>query len=151
METLWPPHITVACIVENQQRFLMVEEYSQGRLVYNQPAGHLDPGETLLQAAIRETLEETGWHVEPTHVLGISRYTAEHSGVIYYRTTFIAKPLRCEEDPCLDQGIERACWLSYEELRSQPDKLRSPLVLRNIEQYLTGTRYPLSLIDDYEL
>lgn len=151
MECLWPPHITVACIVEHKQRYLMIEEYSQGRLVFNQPAGHLDPGETLLEAAVRETLEESGWHVEPTHVLGVSRYTAKHSGVVYYRTTFIANALREEPNAELDEGIERACWLTYEELCQHKDKLRSPLVLRSIEKYRAGIRYPLTLIDDYEL
>lgn len=146
----WPPHITVACIVEDNQRFLMVEELSQGRLVFNQPAGHLDPGESLVEAAIRETLEETGWQVEPTHVLGISRYTAQHSGVVYYRTCFIAKAIKHYPDAPLDTGIKRAVWMSYADLQAQHDKLRSPLVLKNIEKYQAGTRYPLSLIDDYE-
>ncbi len=146
----WPPHITVACIVEDNQRFLMVEELSQGKLVLNQPAGHLDPGESLVDAAIRETFEETGWQVEPTHVLGISRYTAQHSGVIYYRTSFIAKALQHHPDSPLDTGIKRAVWMSYAELQKEQHRLRSPLVLKNIEKYLTGTRYPLSLIDDYE-
>lgn len=144
----WPPHITVATIVEKDNRFLMVEETSNGRLVYNQPAGHLEPDETLAQAAVRETLEETGWHVEPEHVLGISKYVAPHTGTIYYRTTFIAKALEHDASIQLDDGIERALWLSYDELKSQIDKLRSPLVLENIEQYLAGERYPLSLIAD---
>ena len=144
----WPPHITVATIIERQGKFLMVEELSNGRLVYNQPAGHLDPGESLQQAAVRETLEETGWHVEPTAVVGVSKYVAPHNGTIYYRTTFVATALQQQADAVLDTGIQQAVWLSYEELKQQRDKLRSPLVLKNIEQYLAGERYPLSLIDD---
>ena|SRR5690554_3820060 len=150
MTEKWPPHITVACVVEDQQRFLMVEELSQGQLVLNQPAGHLEPGESLVQAAVRETFEETGWQVEPTHVLGISRYVAEHSGVVYYRTSFIAKAIKHYPDSPLDTGILRAVWMSYEELQQQKSRMRSPLVLKNIEKYLAGKHYPLSLIDDYE-
>ncbi len=144
----WPPHITVACIVEKDGKFLLVEELSGGKLVYNQPAGHLEPNETLVEACIRETYEESGWHVEPTHVLGISKYIAKHSGTIYYRTTFIAKPIEHDDSAKLDEGIERALWLDIDTLKSQPEKLRSPLVIKNIEQYLSGEKYPLSMIDE---
>lgn len=144
---LWPPHITVACIIEKDGKFLMVEELCNGELVYNQPAGHLEPGESLQEAAIREALEETGWHVQPTHVLGVSRYVSQ-AGIIYYRTSFIAEAISHDPTATLDEGIINAPWLSYEELRSRPEKLRSPLVLKNIEQYLSGQRYPLTLIDD---
>ena len=144
----WPPHITVACIVEKDGKFLLVEELSRGKLVYNQPAGHLEPNETLIEACIRETYEESGWLVEPTHVLGISKYIAEHSGTIYYRTTFIAKPIKHDETAKLDEGIHQALWLDLKTLQQNPDKLRSPLVIKNIEQYLNGERYPLSIIDE---
>ncbi len=144
----WPPHITVACIVEKDNKFLMVEEFRNGVLVYNQPAGHLEPDETLLEAAIREAYEETGWHVEPVSVLGVSKYISPQSGVIYYRTTFIAKPIKHDQAAELDEGIVNALWLSYDELKSHPEKLRSPLVLKNIEQYLAGQQFPLSVIDD---
>lgn len=143
----WPPHITVACIIEQNGKFLMVEEHCNGLLVYNQPAGHLEPNETLAEAAIRETYEETGWHVKPTHVLGVSRYQSQ-TGVIYYRTTFIAETISFDDKAQLDDGIVQAVWLSIDELKAQPEKLRSPLVLQNIESYLTGTQYPLTLIDD---
>jgi len=144
----WPPHITVACVVEKDGKFLLVEEHSGGKLVYNQPAGHLEPNETLYQAAIRETLEEAGWHVKPTHVLGINKYVAQHSGTIYYRFTYLAEALHEEANAKLDEGIERALWLDVETIRQSSDKLRSPLVLTNIEQYLSGQRFPLDLIDD---
>ena len=144
----WPPHITVACVIEKDGKFLLVEETSDGKLVYNQPAGHLDPDETLFEAAIRETLEETGWHVELTGVLGVSRYTAPHSGTIYYRTTFVAQAISHDETITLDDGIEQALWLDIDTLKAQPEKLRSPLVLKNIEQYLSGQIFPLSLIDE---
>lgn len=144
----WPPHITVATIVEQEGKFLFVEELSNGKLVYNQPAGHLDPGETLQQAAVRETYEESGWHVEATAVVGVSKYTSPHNGTIYYRTTFVAKAISYDNNATLDTGINQAVWLTYEELKAQPEKLRSPLVLKNLEQYLAGERYPLSIIYD---
>lgn len=144
----WPPHLTVACIVERDNKFLIVEEIANDMVVYNQPAGHLDPGETMQQAAIRETYEETGWHIEPTHVLGFSRYLSPYNHNIYYRTTFIGSAISHDPHAKLDEGIIRALWLSLDELRAEPGKLRSPLVLKNIEQYLAGQRYPLSLIDD---
>ena len=144
----WPPHITVACIIEKDGKFLMIEEISNGKEVYNQPAGHLDPNETLEAAAIRETYEESGWHVKPTHVLGISKYVSEHNGTIYYRHSFIAEAIERDNAATLDEGIIQALWLSYDELKAQPDKLRSPLVLKNIEQYLSGQKYPLSIIYD---
>lgn len=145
----WPPHITVASIIEKDNRFLMVEEISDGLIVFNQPAGHLEPGESLQQAAIRETFEETGWHIELTHVLGVSKYTSPLNNVIYYRTSFIGTALEHDKNAQLDDGIIQATWLTLEELEAQADKLRSPLVVKNIKQYLAGERYPLSIIDDH--
>ena len=144
----WPPHITVASVIEKDGKFLLVEEISAGRLVFNQPAGHLEPNESLAEAAVRETLEETGWHSKPLYVLGISKYIAPHNGTIYYRTTFISEALDYDPSIILDDGIQQAVWLDVETLRANPDKLRSPLVLENIEQYLNGEHYPLSMIND---
>lgn len=144
----WPPHITVAAIVEKDGKFLMVEEISHGRVVYNQPAGHLDPDESLQQAAVREAYEETGWHIEPTAVLGVAKYYAPENDTIYYRTSFIANAVSFDENAILDDGIQQAVWLSYEELKAAKDKLRSPLVLKNVEQYLAGHQYPLDMICD---
>ena len=144
----WPPHITVAVIVFRDNKFLMVEEIRNNQCVYNQPAGHLEPNETLAQAAVREAYEETGWHVAPTHFLGVTRYVSTHSDTVYYRHTFIAEALTHDLDATLDEGIVQSLWLSYDELCAAPDKCRSPLVLKNIEQFLAGERYPLQLIDD---
>lgn len=144
----WNPHITVATVVEDQGRFLLVEELSDGKAVFNQPAGHLEADESLLQAALRETLEETGWEVELTAVTGIYLYTAPSNGVTYQRVCFAAKPLRHLPESPLDEGIIGPQWLTREELAAQPERWRSELVLRCIDDYLAGERHSLSLIRD---
>lgn len=139
------PHVTVATVVERNGSFLLVEERAAGQLVYNQPAGHLDPNETLQQAAIRETLEETGWLVELRGIVGLSLYTAPANGVTYMRTTFAASPMKLTDNP-LDEGIVRAVWLNHEEMLASRAKMRSPLVIASVEQYLAGKCYPMELI-----
>ncbi|MCY1414436.1 Phosphatase NudJ [compost metagenome] len=142
----WLPHITVATVVEDQGRFLLVEELKGGRAVLNQPAGHLDPDESLLQAAVRETLEETGWDVELTGVIGIYLYTAPSNGVTYQRVCFAAKALRHHPERALDDGIIAAPWLSREEIVEQRGRWRSELLLRCIDDFLDGPLHSLSLI-----
>lgn len=143
----WAPHVTVATIVEDNGRFLLVYENANGNYVFNQPAGHLEPNESLKEAAIRETLEETGWDVELTGVVGVNLYTAPSNGVTYCRTTFIAKPLKHHPDRELDEGIQKAVWMTYEQLAARKDELRSPMTLTIIENYLDGRRHPLSVVD----
>lgn len=142
----WHPHITVATIVENNGRFLLVEELKAGQLVLNQPAGHLEPNETLRQAAVRETLEETGWDVELTGVVGIYLYVAPSNGVTYQRVCFAANPVRHHPQRKLDSGIVAAAWLSYDELLAQPARWRSELVPRCIDDYLNGPLYDLEIV-----
>jgi len=145
----WLAHVTVATIVEDQGRFLLVEEMSADRKqVFNQPAGHLEANETLLEAAVRETLEETGWDVELTAVTGIYLYTAPSNGVTYQRVCFAARPLRHHPERALDDGILGARWMTRDELAVQPERWRSHLVLRCIDDYLEGERFPLTLIRD---
>ncbi|WP_447749680.1 NUDIX hydrolase [Pseudomonas nicosulfuronedens] len=145
----WLAHVTVATIVEDQGRFLLVEEMSADKKqVFNQPAGHLEANETLLEAAVRETLEETGWDVELTAVTGIYLYTAPSNGVTYQRVCFAARPLRHHPERALDDGILGARWMTREELVAQPDRWRSHLVPRCVDDYLEGERFPLSLIRD---
>ncbi|MFC3116617.1 NUDIX hydrolase [Cellvibrio fontiphilus] len=142
----WAPHVTVATIIEQDNRYLMVYEEADGQKVYNQPAGHLDPNETLQEAAIRETLEETGWTVELTGVVGVNLYTAPSNGITYFRTTFIARALSHDSQRQLDTGIIEAVWLSYEELVARKHQLRSPMTLQIIEEYRAGRRFPLEVV-----
>lgn len=148
---IWKPHVTVAAIIEHDGRFLMVEERSEGRLVYNQPAGHLDEGEGLIAAAIRETLEETAWQFMPTALIGLYRWQHPQKGNTYLRVCFAGT---CHDhDPLrpLDKGIVRALWMSRAELMAQAERLRSPLVMQCIDDYLAGKRYPLDIIHDLHL
>lgn len=140
----WYPHAVVATIVENQGRFLVVEEVVEGRHVINQPAGHVDEGETILQAAIRETLEETAWEVEPTELIGMYVLHGAN-GITYHRLCFVAKAIRQTDNP-LDKDIVGPHWLTREELASDKYALRSPLVLKCIDDYLAGRRFPLDFI-----
>lgn len=142
----WTPHATVAVVTEDEHgRFLMVEESSDGRIVLNQPAGHVEKDERILDAALRETLEETGWDVRPDYFLGMYTYTAPANGVTYYRFCFAATALSRITDK-LDDDIIAAHWLTLEELRDRSDELRSPLVLQCIEDYRKGRQFPLNVI-----
>ncbi len=142
----WTPHATVACVIENNGRFLFVEEYSNGRLVLNQPAGHLEARETFTEGAEREVLEETAWEVEITALLGLYVYTPPHRDTTYHRTCFAARPVRHHQHRQLDPDIVRTLWLSYEELKAEAHRLRSPMVMRSVEDYLAGRRFPLDYI-----
>jgi len=140
------PHITVATIVEKQGRFLMVKESFGADFVYNQPAGHLEVDETLIEAAVRETLEETAWDVAIRHFLGIYQATSPHNNVHYVRHCFIADPLQQREDYEPDPDIFSVHWLTMEEIKQNEYKLRSPMVLKVLEDYLKGIKFPLSLL-----
>ncbi len=141
----WDARLTVATIIERDGRFLIVEEYADGEeLVYNQPAGHLDEYETLAAAAIRETLEETAWEVRVDAIVGLYYWT-HPQGHTFIRTCFAGRPLHHHPDQPLDHGIERALWLTRDEIAALGPKLRSPMVLRCVDDYLTGRRYPLEL------
>ncbi len=142
----WHPHKTVATVVEENGRFLMVEELIKGELVLNQPAGHLEANESLMQGAVRETLEETAWEVELTAFLGLYQQTANADNICYIRSCFIAKPLREVPGRKLDTGIVQALWLSRAELEARKAHLRSPVVLRVIDDYLQGKSYPLEVV-----
>ncbi|MEY3018867.1 MAG: hypothetical protein RL336_2002 [Pseudomonadota bacterium] len=139
----WSPHVTVATVVEQDGQFLLVEEHSSEGVVFNQPAGHLDENESLQQAAVRETLEETGYHVELTGYCGVTLYTAPSNSVTYVRHTFTAKVLHHDPAATLDDGIVGPVWMSYDDIATC-DRLRSPIVLKTVEQYLQHPSMPLS-------
>lgn len=144
----WQAHVTVATIVEDQGRFLFVEEIKGGQKVLNQPAGHLDPNESLQHAAVRETLEETGWDVELTSVIGIYLYTAPSNGVTYQRICFAAKALRHHPEYALDEGIVGPAWMTRDELMTQQHRWRSELVMRCVDDYLNAEHFSLALLRD---
>lgn len=139
------PHVTVATIVEDAGRFLMVEESRDGRIVLNQPAGHLEADESLIEAAAREALEETGWIVEVTGLVGLYLFKASN-GTTYQRTCFHGRPVWHDPTRSLDDGILRAAWMTVDELEARRDDLRSHLVLDCIHDYRNKPLYPLDLI-----
>lgn len=145
---IWKPHATVAAIVERQGKFLMVEEDIEGNIVYNQPAGHLDPGESLIHAAVRETQEETAWQFKAEAMVGIYLWEQPDTERTFLRFAFCGEVLNYDEHQPLDDGIVRALWLSREELLAMPEKIRSPMVISCIDDYLAGKRYPLDILRD---
>lgn len=138
------PRVTVASIVERDGKFLFVEERVAGKLVLNQPAGHLDAGERLVDAAARETLEETAWHVRIDALVSIDQYTV--GGSAFLRFAFAATSLHFDADRLLDTGIVRALWLTRDELIERHQQHRSPLVLAGLDAYLAGVRIPLDVL-----
>ncbi len=139
------PHVTVATIICRDEKFLLVEENINGRICLNQPAGHLEENEGLIKAAVRETFEETGWHVKPNHYLGACVLKAKN-GVTYVRHTFAATAMEFDPNHPLDTGIIGTRWLSLDEIKEKRSQLRSDLIIETSEQYLNGNLYPLSLV-----
>jgi len=148
MTNIWTPHATVACVVEQDGKYLMVEELSHGKRVFNQPAGHVDEGESILTAAVRETLEETAWQVELVGLIGLYVYTAPQNGVCYHRYCFLAKPISNTRQS-LDTDILEAHWLSFEEIQNESENLRSPLVLKCLEDARNKPLTPLDFIYEH--
>ena len=148
MTERWTPHATVATIVVKDDQFLMVEEWSNGQQVLNQPAGHIEQGETVIEAAERETLEETGWLVKASALLGLYTYTAPANAITYHRYCLIADAISRVPDAPLDEGIIGPQWHSIESLRTA-NNLRSPMVLTCAEDYLKRKHYPLDLIIEH--
>lgn len=150
MEVIWKPRVTVAALLERDGRFLMVEERVAGKLVYNQPAGHLEDDESLIAAVVRETLEETAWHFQPEALSGIYRWRHPQQQETYMRVAFTGKGLYHEPERELDADIERTLWLTPEEIRARSGSLRSPMVLRCLDDCLAGSSAPLTLLVDLE-
>ena len=140
------PAVTVATIVERDGRFLLIEEETRYGLRLNQPAGHVEAGESIVTAAARETLEEAAWRVDPTARVGVYQWESPDSGMAFVRFTFAANPRRHEPNRPLDTGIVRALWLSYDDIAARRDLHRNPLVLQSLDDYRAGTRWPLGVI-----
>jgi 8-oxo-dGTP pyrophosphatase MutT (NUDIX family) len=149
MSEIWKPSVTVAAVIEHDGKFLLVEEETSDGIRFNQPAGHLDPNESLEQAVRRETLEEAAHDFTPTELIGVymARYLSSRTGqeVTYLRFAFAGKVGRSYDMP-LDAGILRAVWMDYDELLATRERHRSELVMRSIDDYLAGKRAPLSLL-----
>lgn len=144
----WYAHVTVATVIERKGKFLLVSEYDQQRLVYNQPAGHLEKGETILEAAVRETLEETGYRCKITKSLGV-RHTVSAQDVTYIRHSFVAEILE-KTDLSIDEDIDGVHWLSLEDCELQKLTFRSPMVEVDMRAYLNDQTYPLDLYCDHK-
>ena len=143
--TIWRPSVTVAAVIERDGRFLLVEERSEGRLVLNQPAGHLDPGESLAAACAREVMEETAHRFEPAALVGIYRWHYAAQDVTFLRFCFCGTVLGEEKRP-LDKEIVRLHWLTAAEMRERAARHRSPLVQQCVDDYLAGRRFPLEVL-----
>jgi ADP-ribose pyrophosphatase YjhB (NUDIX family) len=139
------PVITVASIIERGGRYLVIEEETRSGVRLNQPAGHVESGESIAAAAVRETLEESAWQVNPIALVGVYHWHAPRNGT-YVRFTFAAEPRAHERTRPLDKGIVRALWLTYDEIAARRQMHRSPLVLRSLDDYRAGRRWPLGLI-----
>ena len=135
--------VTVAAVIERGGKFLMVEERAPDTLVLNQPAGHLEHGESLPAAVVRETFEETAHRFEPQHVVGFYLWHSAEAGITYLRVAFCGSAAAVAGAPALDEGIVGLHWLTRAELAGRTEALRSPMVLRCVDDYLAGHRYPL--------
>lgn len=146
---IWKPHVTVAAVVQRDGKFLLVEEETESGLAFNQPAGHLEEGESLVDAVVREALEETAYHFKPTHLVGIYNWQHPTKGITYLRFAFGGELRGYEAGRPLDDGIVGARWLTFDEIEATQARHRSPLILRCIEDALAGKAYPLDLLVHY--
>jgi len=146
---VWKPNVTVAAVIHRDDKYLLVEEETDEGIRFNQPAGHLECRENLLDAVVREALEETGYHFKPTALLGIYNWRHEKKDITYLRFAFTGELRGWEAERQLDAGIIAARWLTVEEVSACASQHRSPLILRCIEDHAAGKRYPLELLTHY--
>jgi 8-oxo-dGTP pyrophosphatase MutT (NUDIX family) len=150
MSERWTPSTTVAAIIERDGRYLLIEEQTREGLRLNNPAGHLEPGESPVDGVAREALEESGCRFQPTHLVGVylSRFQRPRDGqdVTYVRFAFTGTVSDPVPGAVLDEGIVRTLWMTPDEVRASRERHRSPLVLRCVEDHLAGVRHPLGLI-----
>lgn len=149
MDRIWKPNVTVAAVVERDGRFLLVEEETEDGVRFNQPAGHLDEGESLVDACTREALEETAWHFRPTALIGIYQWPRLKRDITYLRFAFAGELGEEEVGRALDAGILRAVWMTAAEVEASQPRHRSPLIWQCVQDWLAGRRFPLDLIRHY--
>ena len=147
---IWKPDVTVAAVIERDGWFLLVEEETSQGARFNQPAGHLEANESLLDAVKREVLEESAYHFVPQHLLGIYRWHSAEPDTIFVRFAFAGRITGHDPDRLLDTGIIQALWMTPDEIRAARPRHRSPLILRCVDDYLENERYPLELLVHYE-
>jgi 8-oxo-dGTP pyrophosphatase MutT (NUDIX family) len=148
IEERWKPHATVAALAERDGQYLLVKERVAGSIRFNQPAGHLEPGESIVEAVVRETLEETGYQFRPTGLQSIYRLMPDSDSDKTYLRFLFRGEIGDRSHSELDQGIISAEWMDYNQIVACRDKHRSPLVLQSIDDYLAGPGYPLNIFSD---
>jgi 8-oxo-dGTP pyrophosphatase MutT (NUDIX family) len=149
MNRIWKPNVTVAALIERDGRFLLVEEETPEGIRFNQPAGHLDEGESLMEACAREALEETAWRFRPNSLVGIYLWPRPQGDITYLRFAFAGTLGEEQAGRSLDTGILRAVWLTPEEIEASQERHRSPLVWQCVQDYLSGRRYPMEILRHY--
>jgi len=146
---VWKPHVTVAAVIERDNRFLLVEEETPSGLQFNQPAGHFEENENLIAAVKREVNEETAWHFEPEHIVSIQLWRRNPAAPTFIRVCFSGSCHNHNPNQALDEGILTTHWLTRDEIAAKQHRLRSPLVLISVDEFLSGQRYPLSLLKSF--
>ncbi len=146
---VWKPHVTVAAVIEKENNFLLVEEQTPKGIEFNQPAGHLEQGETLIAAIKREVNEETAWQFEAESIVALQLWRKNPAYPSFLRVCFTGKVHSYQADQALDEEIISTHWFNYQQIKEKAAQLRSPLVLNSVDSYLAGERYPLSLLKSY--
>lgn len=146
---VWKPHVTVAAVIEQKGRFLLVEEQTSNGLQFNQPAGHLEENESLIEAVRREVFEETAWQFKPEYLVSIQLWRKRSRAPTFLRCCFAGQCHSHNPDQALDEGVIATHWLTQAEIQAQSKRLRSPLVALSVAEYLSGQRYPLDLLKTF--
>lgn len=149
MDRSWKPNVTVAAVIERDGRFLLVEEETPEGLRFNQPAGHLEEGESLVEGCVREALEETAHRFVPGFLVGVYQWPRPQGDITYLRFAFGGSVAGAEAGRALDAGIVRTVWMTRDELAASRERHRSPLILQCVDDWIAGRRYPLELIRHY--
>lgn len=146
---VWKPHVTVAAVIKKENKFLLVEEHTNNGIAFNQPAGHLENGESIISAVKREVTEETAWQFQPEYIVAIQLWRKNPEFPSFLRVCFAGKVHSFNDKQSLDDEIIATHWLTREQIAAKQSQLRSRLVLNTVDAYLNGERYPLSLLQSY--